>query len=228
MNPTYRKLLYIILWYIVYPNLWLLILAPEIFFESENLIFLLVLLLTYILGIIDTLIRPFSESIQKDATINPIYSLIILVLFLLNPVIIALSFYESKLLISHYLPFWDNLVVSLLGIFILVIGGLIVIMGRYQLKQFGSGVLTIEDNHQLITTGIFRYIRHPIYAGSIIGVFGFYFAFHSLIVLIVLTITYFIIFRHRLLFEEKMLVEEFGKDYREYMKQTKKLIPYLY
>jgi protein-S-isoprenylcysteine O-methyltransferase Ste14 len=109
-----------------------------------------------------------------------------------------------------------------------MIGGLFVITGRYQLKQFGSGVLTIEDNHQLITTGIFRFIRHPIYAGGIIGVFGFYFAFHSLIVLIVLTITYFIIFRHRLLFEEKLLVEEFGEDYREYVKQTKKLIPYLY
>ncbi|MFX0181843.1 MAG: methyltransferase family protein [Candidatus Hodarchaeota archaeon] len=212
----------------MYLNLWLLILAPEIFFESENLIFLLVLILTYFIGIIDTSIRPFSESIQKDATINPIYSLIILILFLINPVIVTLSFYESELLISYYLPFWDNLIVSLLGIFILVLGGLFVILGRYQLKQFGSGVLTIEDNHELITTGIFRYIRYPIYAGGIIGVFGFYFAFHSLITLIAMTITYFIIFRHRLLFEEKLLLEEFGDKYREYMKQTKKIIPFLY
>jgi len=117
---------------------------------------------------------------------------------------------------------------SLLGIFILILGNFFAITGKYQLKQFGSGVLTIEDNHHLITTGIFRFIHHPIYTGGIIGVFGFYFAFHSLIVLIAISITYFIIFRHRLLFEEKILVEEFGEQYREYMKQTKKLIPYLY
>lgn len=212
----------------MYPNLWLLILVPEIFFKSENLLFLLILLLSYILGIIDTLFRPFSESIQEDATINPLYTLIILVVFLLNPVIVALAFHESRHLIATYFPLWRNLLVSILGILMLLIGGLITITGRYQLKQFGEGVLKIEDNHQLITTGIFKYIRHPIYAGGVIGIFGFYCAFQSLIVLFAVFIIYFIVFRHRLLFEEELLIQEFGDQYKEYMKQTKRLIPFLY
>ncbi|MFX1335913.1 MAG: hypothetical protein ACFFAM_15900, partial [Promethearchaeota archaeon] len=141
MNPTYRKLLYICLWYIVYPNVLLLLLAQDLFFKTENFIFLATLLLTYGIGIIDTIIRPFSESIQEDATINPLYSLIMIVIFLLHPVIVAVSFYESKYLISEYLPLWRNLFVSLFGIFILMVGGFITISGRYQLKNFGEGIL---------------------------------------------------------------------------------------
>ncbi|MHA2364944.1 MAG: methyltransferase family protein [Candidatus Hodarchaeales archaeon] len=228
MNPLYRKILFIVIWYFVYPNVLLIILAPEIFLKSENLIFLFALLLSYLLGIIDTLIRPFSESIQKDATTNPLYSVILVIMFLFNPLFIVLSFYESKHLTSDYVPFWDNLIVSVFGILILLIGGFILIIGRYQLKQFGTGILNIEENHQLITTGIFNYIRHPIYAGGLLGIFGFYFAYRSLLVLLVVSIIYFAIFRHRLLFEEKLLIEEFKEQYIEYMKQTKRLIPFLY
>jgi protein-S-isoprenylcysteine O-methyltransferase Ste14 len=228
MKALYRKILYIILWYIVYPNLWLLLLAPDIFFKAENFIFLLTLLISYITGIVDTIFRPFSESIEEDWTINRLYSLIIIVLFLINPIIVALGFYESKLIIAKYLPIWDTIYVSILGILILMMGGCITVAGRYQLKQFGQGVLDVKENQFLITTGIFRYIRHPIYAGGVIGIIGFYLAFRSMFVLIAIWIIYFTIFRHRLLFEEKMMNEAFGDKYKEYMKKTKRLIPFIY
>jgi len=228
LKTLYRKILYILLWYVVYPNFWLLLLAPDIFFKPENLLFLLTLVVSYILGIIDTIIRPFSESIEEDWATNRLYSLIIVVLFLVNPVIVALSFYESRLIINNYLSVVDTPLLAVPGILILVIGGYFTITGRYQLKQFGQGVLDVKKEQTLITTGIFRYIRHPIYAGGIIGVFGFYLAFRSLFILIFMTIAYFVIFRHRLLFEEDMMVESFGDEYKEYMKQTKRLFPFLY
>ena len=46
--------------------------------------------------------------------------------------------------------------------------------------------------------------------------------------MIIVTTVYFIILKHRLIFEEKMLIEEFGKEYKKYMEKTKKLQPYLY
>ncbi|MFX0121422.1 MAG: methyltransferase family protein [Promethearchaeota archaeon] len=202
--------------------------STRLFFKTENFIFLATLLLTYGIGIIDTIIRPFSESIQEDATINPLYSLIMIVIFLLHPVIVAVSFYESKYLISEYLPLWRNLFVSLFGIFILMVGGFITISGRYQLKNFGEGILDIKEDHQLITTGIYKYIRHQIYGGGIIGIIGFYCAFQSIVVLIIMINVYFFVFRHRLMFEEQLLIEAFGDQYKEYMKQTKCLIPFLY
>jgi protein-S-isoprenylcysteine O-methyltransferase Ste14 len=45
---------------------------------------------------------------------------------------------------------------------------------------------------------------------------------------VAVTALYFVVIRHRLLFEERMLVEEFGDEYREYMQKTKRLIPYVY
>lgn len=228
MNPSFRRLLYILLWYIIYPNVLLLILAPAIYSDPENVVFLFVLLLSYLLGIIDTIIRPFSTSIEEDFSTNPIYSIILLIVFFFNPAFIALAFYESKNLIPTVLPFWNHIVVSISGVILLLLGGIILVIGRYQLKQFGTGVLTIEEDHELITSGIFKYIRHPIYLGGLLGIFGFYIAYQSLVVTLVVISCYFVVFRQRLLFEESLLLNEFGEKYNEYMKQTKKMIPFIY
>jgi len=141
MNPSLRKLLYILLWYIIYPNVLLLILTPGIYSNPENLVFLFVLLLSYLLGIIDTIIRPFSDSIEEDFSTNPIYSIILLIVFFFNPAFIALAFYESKNLIPTVLPFWNHIIISIIGAILLILGGIILVIGRYQLKKFGTGVL---------------------------------------------------------------------------------------
>jgi len=120
------------------------------------------------------------------------------------------------------------MLVSILGILILTIGGLVTVTGRAQLSKYGSGVLQIEEDHKLMTTGIFGHIRHPVYAGRLIGVVGIYLAFRSIIMLILISIIYFMVIRHRMLFEEQLLIGEFGEEYKNYMKETKRLIPFLY
>jgi protein-S-isoprenylcysteine O-methyltransferase Ste14 len=141
---------------------------------------------------------------------------------------VILAFHENRLLIAGSLPLWDKPVVSYLRLLLLIIGSAISVTGRAQLARFGSGVLHIEDDHRLITTGVFGYIRNPVYAGGILGLVGIYMAFRSVIMFILVSLLYFIVIRHRLLFEEEMLVEEFGDEYLEYMERTKRLIPYLY
>ena len=228
MKPLHRKILYVVLWYLVYPQLWYMYLIPELFFDPGNLLSLSALLITYLVGLIDTYFRPFSESIRGDLKTNPVYNVILLGLFILNPLLVILAFHENRLLIAGSLPFWDSAIVSYLGLLLLTVGGAVSVAGRAQLARFGSGVLHIEDDHRLMTTGVFGYIRHPVYAGGVLGVVGFYVAFRSVIMLILVSVLYFIVIRHRMLFEEEMLVEEFGDEYREYMKRTKRLIPFLY
>lgn len=228
MNPVYRKVLFIVLWYLVYPQLWYLFIVPELFFDPKNLLFLSAILLSYIIGIMDTYFRPFSKSMRKDMSTNPIYNMFMLALFVLHPLLMILSFLENKLLVADYLPFWDNMLVSSLGISILTIGGLVTVTGRAQLSKYGSGLLQIEEDHVLITTGIFEHIRHPVYAGGLMGIVGIYLAFRSIIMLIMVSTLYFMVIRHRLLFEEQLLIREFGEDYKKYMKNTKRLTPFLY
>lgn len=228
MNPFYRKVLFVILWYLVYPQLWYILIIPELFYDPKNLLFLSAVLLSYIFGIIDTYFRPFSESMLKDASTSPVQNIIILTLFVFNPLLIIWAFQENRRFIAYTFPIWDHPVLSILGILILSIGGFVTVLGRAQLLNFGSGVLRIKKYHKLITTGIFRYIRHPVYAGGLFSVIGLYVSFRSIILLTCVSILYFLVIRHRLLFEEQLLIGEFNEEYKNYMKRTKRLIPFLY
>jgi protein-S-isoprenylcysteine O-methyltransferase Ste14 len=130
--------------------------------------------------------------------------------------------------VARLLPFWGSPLVSLAGIALLTVGGAVTVAGRASLAGYGSGVLHVEKGQRLVTTGIYGAVRHPIYGGGLIGYVGLYMAFRSMVTLVAVTALYFAVIRHRLLFEERMLVDEFGDEYRDYMRRTKRLIPFIY
>ena len=87
--------------------------------------------------------------------------------------------------------------------------------------------LRIVEDQKLVTTGVYRYIRHPLYLGEFCRNIGIPLFFNSLMRLIIILLgNLFLLIRVGI--EEEMLVEEFGDEYREYMKRTKRLIPLLY
>ncbi len=227
MNTLIRKTLYVVGWYLVYPQVWYLWLIPELFTDQKLSLMLTAILVSYIIGILDTFFRPFSEKIRGDLEKNPTYTYTILGLFLLNPLLIVAALKERTAIIQ-LLPTWDNPQVSISGILLLIAGGTITVVGRAQLGRFGSGILHIEKNHRLVTDGIYGLIRHPIYGGGLVGIVGLYIALRSIIVLVVVTAVYFAVIKNRLLFEEQMLVDEFGDEYKAYMRKTRRLIPYVY
>lgn len=96
------------------------------------------------------------------------------------------------------------------------------ILGNY----FLNGINSLR-NHKLVKHGIYGHIRHPIYLGAILLNLGAILLFSSLPGFIVmLGCVPCILYRIR--FEEKMLIEKFGEEYRDYMKKTKKIIPFIY
>lgn len=227
LRPLVRKIVYVVGWYLVYPQLWYLWLIPELFTDSTYRLMLAAIVISYVVGVIDTYYRPFSESIRGDLETNPVYNLVLLGLFILNPLLVVAAFNEGPI-VARLLPFWGNPPVSVVGITLLAVGGAVTAAGRAQLAGYGSGVLHVDEDQMLVTSGVYGVIRHPIYGGGLIGVVGFYVAFRSLVVLVAVTALYFAVIRHRLLFEERMLVDKFGDEYREYMQKTKRLIPYVY
>ena len=216
------------MWYIVYPQLVYLLLIPEVFYNQEYLLMLSALVVSYLVGVVDTYFRPFSDSIRDDWKETAVYNLILVGFFIFLPFLVVLAFRENQLFIVSSFPFWNNVQVSLTGILLIVLGGIVTATGRAQLSRFGSAIIHMEDGHALITTGIYQYIRHPIYAGGLLEIIGIYMSFRSLLTLITVTILYFLIMRHRINYEEELLIEEFDDQYRDYMKQTKKMIPYIY
>jgi len=90
-----------------------------------------------------------------------------------------------------------------------------------------SARLQIVEGHQLLTDGVYSRIRHPLYLGEIMRNLGFTLILSSLYgFVIVLVGSLFLPFRIEI--EERMLLAEFGQEYEEYKKRTKKLIPYIY
>ena len=124
--------------------------------------------------------------------------------------------------------FWDNLIISYVGLILYALAGIIAIVSRLQLGRQGSGFLVIEDEHELVEKGFYRYIRHPLYSAALLGLLGFGLVFRSIIMTVFVLIVYFLVFKHRLEYEERILEEEFAEKYIKYKTRTKRLIPFMY
>jgi protein-S-isoprenylcysteine O-methyltransferase Ste14 len=113
------------------------------------------------------------------------------------------------------------------GIAIYFIGLLVAVTGRLQL---GKNWANLEDyqvlpDQALIRTGIYRYIRHPIYIGDFLLVLGLELALNSWLVIGAFAILVYV--TRQALREEVILLKAFP-DYDKYRKQTKMFIPYFF
>lgn len=116
---------------------------------------------------------------------------------------------------------------NIVGLTLFIFGLTVALIARFTLKRFYSSTLLTRKDHQLITHGIYRFTRHPIYLGVLMACMGppvyapSLFGFLIILVLIP-------IFLNRIRIEERMLTEEFGDAYQAYRKATSKLIPFIY
>lgn len=91
-----------------------------------------------------------------------------------------------------------------------------------------SPILEIRRNHRLITDGPYKYVRHPMYTQIWIWVICQWLILSNWIVGIVGVLTWTTLYVIRIAEEEKMMVEEFGQQYEDYMKRTRRIIPGIY
>jgi len=85
----------------------------------------------------------------------------------------------------------------------------------------------MEDTTKLISTGLFKYIRHPLYLSLMLGGFGILAKDYGYIQWI-LALTNFISLIITAKVEEKEMIKKFGDDYIDYMKHTKMFIPFIF
>jgi protein-S-isoprenylcysteine O-methyltransferase Ste14 len=120
------------------------------------------------------------------------------------------------------------------GLIFLIVGGLIRMKARLQLKKkagfdtlVGTSKLKVVKEHHLVKDGLYKHVRHPLYLGEILRNLGLVIIFSSAYgTLIVLLASTFLFFRMDI--EEKMLISVFGEEYKEYKRNTKRLIPHIY
>lgn len=85
--------------------------------------------------------------------------------------------------------------------------------------------LALHETHQLVTKGPYRWTRHPIYTGAILGCWGTVLAFDTVATLIVWGVIFSAVLYLHSVAEESLLVERFGDAYRHYQREVPRLVP---
>ena len=111
------------------------------------------------------------------------------------------------------------------GLVLVLFGLALLIWGRSHLRGLYSGHVEVQSDHRLVTSGPYRWIRHPSYAGFLVLVIGVVLGYSSLIGLVAIPVLLLPGFIYRMSVEEKLLKEQFGDEYSAYQADTKKLLP---
>lgn len=117
-------------------------------------------------------------------------------------------------------------VIGWLGNIIFGAGIFVRTLAFIQLGQFYHYNLNIKSGHRLIKTGIYSRVRHPLYLGTLAVFLGFPIVFSSaggigLFLLIAVPAVF-----YRIHVEERMLLEHFGEEWKEYTAATSALWPF--
>lgn len=101
------------------------------------------------------------------------------------------------------------------------------IAGYFLLKNHGKSEKSFENTTALVKSGVYKYIRHPLYCSLLLLGTGVMFKDLTLVTVILGIINAIAIF-FTAKTEEGEMIARFGEAYREYMTETKMFIPYLY
>jgi len=111
---------------------------------------------------------------------------------------------------------------SVIGILVFIFGIFMIFWGIYSLRT----AVFVPEN-KLIINGPYKFVRHPMYLGGIIGAFGLALMRGSLLAALY-SFLLAVVLSHISDAEENDLIVRFGKDYLEYRKKVSKLFPYVF
>lgn len=137
---------------------------------------------------------------------------VIPIVYILSPV---LNFF------AYNIPFWSGYLGT-----VLLAGSLLLLWRAHaDLGQNWSITPRIIPNQQLVTSGIYQYLRHPMYAAYWLWSFAQPLLLHNWLAGFSMMAAYAPLYFYRIPREEKMLLQAFGEQYREYMKTTPAILP---
>lgn len=124
----------------------------------------------------------------------------------------------------HIIPYVKAL--EIIGVLLCALGVAFAIWARAHLGSNWNNRPSIQENHELVTSGPYALVRHPIYTGILFAIIGSALTGQAawLIVLVIFVAE----FIRRVYAEEKLMLKEFPDQYPAYQKRTKALIPFVW
>lgn len=122
---------------------------------------------------------------------------------------------------NYQLPSWAGWT----GATIFAVGLWVLWRAHAALGRYWSDSVQLRQGHQLITSGIYRHIRHPMYTfGWLLGI-AQSLLLKNWVVAVAGLASFALIYFLRVRNEEQMMLDQFGKEYRAYMRKTGRIIP---
>ncbi len=156
-----------------------------------------------------------KRTVEKRMGWWRILILLILAAYALNPI------KQGGILWSY------TLTVGIIADIVTLTGLIITLWARTVLGGNWSTDTALKENHELIQSGPYRYVRHPIYSGLLLMVLGVA-IFYGRVIGFVAFIIFFITFWLRARQEEKLLTKQFPEAYPNYKARVKAFIPFIY
>lgn len=113
---------------------------------------------------------------------------------------------------------------TIIGVLPLILGLSLSVIGSKKFQQLGTNIKTFNDPDILVTEGLFKYSRNPMYLGFVTSLLGLSILLGSLSPVAVVIIFLIITDRWYIAFEEQAMTRKFGTAYETYKSQTRRWI----
>ena len=162
--------------------------------------------------------KPNRRRESRLSRIAHIVPLFIAILLLAAPDRLV-GWFQARILPHSIAAYW-------VGIGLLIAGLVFSVWARRRLGRNWSGTVTLKEDHELIRTGPYRWVRHPIYTGLLLAFAGTAVSLGewrgvAAIILAALAL----LMKIRL--EENWMIENFGEAYRRYRAEVRALVPFI-
>jgi protein-S-isoprenylcysteine O-methyltransferase Ste14 len=127
-----------------------------------------------------------------------------------------------------YFPVIRSAVIGWAGIGLIILGMALRLTAIISLGRFFTVNVAIREGHTIKQDGMYKYVRHPSYAASLLSFLGFGISLNNWVSLLVVFVPVTIAFLYRIKVEEAMLSAGLGDAYTAYKKRTYRLLPGIY
>jgi len=119
-----------------------------------------------------------------------------------------------------------TLALNIVGVILCAAGGIFLVWARQTIGKNWSQTVSAKQGHELVTSGPYSYVRHPMYTGGLIAVIGSAIVCGGAFVFLLVILG--ALFLWRVGAEDKLMAQQFPKEYPEYKERTKALIPFVW
>ncbi|HEX8036402.1 MAG TPA: isoprenylcysteine carboxylmethyltransferase family protein [Ktedonobacterales bacterium] len=123
---------------------------------------------------------------------------------------------------------WFRPQVTIAGIVLILLGGGLRWWAILTLGRYFTFDVAVRATQKVVQTGPYRLIRHPAYSGTLLSLLGVGLALANWVSLVAILAGVLIGLLYRVRVEEKALIEGLGQPYVDYMRRSKRFIPFMF